>query len=205
MTRAIVVLALACMSVGCSVLAPQPDRSQTFVLTSAPEEGGGRGRGGAALSVGIGPVVLPSYLTRSEIVRRSGENRLIYDQNQLWGEPLEQGFRRVLGEDLGGTLGTVHVFQYPWSTGLRVEYQIPIQILRFDADESGLVTLNARWGIRRPGESDVLSSQESRIVEAPRDGSTGSVVTAMSAAVGRLSDEIATAIRHVGPAGRRPR
>jgi len=199
MTRTILVLALACLAVGCSVLAPQPDRSQTFVLTSAAEEGGGQGRGGAVLSVGIGPVLLPSYLTRSEIVRRSGENRLVYDQNKLWGEPLEQGFRRVLGEDLGQTLGTVHVFQYPWSTGLRVEYQIPIQILRFDVDESGLVTLNTRWGIRRPGEPDVLSSQESRIVEAPRDGSTGSVVTAMSAAVGRLSDEIATAIRRAAP------
>ena len=205
MTRTILVLVLACVAVGCSVLAPRPDRSQTFVLTSAAEEGGGQGRGGAALSVGIGPVLLPSYLTRSEIVRRSGENRLIYDQNQLWGEPVEQGFRRVLGEDLGQTLGTVHVFQYPWSTGLRVEYQIPIQILRFDADESGLVTLHVRWGIRRPGENDVLSSQESKIVEAPRDASTGSVVTAMSAAVGRLSDEIATAIRRVAPAGRRPR
>jgi len=205
MTRTILVLALACLSVGCSVLAPQPDRSQTFVLTSTAGEGRGRAGGGAALSVGVGPVVLPSYLTRSEIVRRSGENRLVYDQNRLWGEPLEQGFRRVLGEDLGQTLGTVHVFQYPWSTGLRVEYQIPIQILRFDADESGLVTLNVRWGIRRPGENDVLSSQESRIVEAPRDGSTGSEVTAMSAAVGRLSDEIATAIRRVAPAGRRPR
>jgi uncharacterized protein len=205
MTRTISVVALACLSVGCSILAPQPDRSRTFVLTSAPEEGGGRGGGGAALSVGIGPVVVPNYLTRSEIVRRSGENRLVYDQDQLWGEPLEQGFRRVLGEDLGQTLGTVHVFQFPWSTGLRVDYQIPIQILRFEADESGLVMLNVRWGIRRPGENDVLSGQESRIVEAPRDASTGSVVAAMSAAVGRMGDEIATAIRRVAPAGRRPR
>jgi uncharacterized protein len=202
MTRTISVLALACLSVGCSMLTPQPDRSQTFVLTSAAGDGGG---GDRALSVGIGPVVLPSYLTRSEILRRGGENRIVYSQNQLWGEPLEQGFRRVLGEDLGQTLRTVHVFQYPWSTGLRVDYQIPIQILRFEADESGLVTLNARWGIRRPGDNDVLISQESRIVEALRDASTGAVVTAMSAAVGRLSDEIATAIRRVGPAGRRPR
>jgi len=205
MTRTILVLALACLAVGCSVLAPQPDRSQTFVLTSTAEEGGGQGRGGAVLSVGIGPVLLPSYLTRSEIVRRSGENRLVYDQNQLWGEPLEQGFRRVLGEDLGQTLRTVQIFQYPWSTGIRVEYQIPIQILRFEAEEGGLVSLDARWGIRRPGENALLISQESRIVEAPRDASTGSVVTAMSGAVRRLSDEIATAIRRVTSTGRRPR
>ena len=118
---------------------------------------------------------------------------------------MEQGFRRVLGEELGETLRTVQIFQYPWSTGIRVEYQIPIQIVRFEADEGGLVTLNARWGIRRPGENDLLLSQESKIVEAPRDASTGSVVTAMSAAVGRLSDEIATAIRRVTSTGRRPR
>jgi len=205
MTRTVAVLALACLSVGCSILAPLPNRSQTFVLTSAAGEGGGGSGGGGALSVGIGPVVLPSYLTRSEIVRRGGENRLVYNQNQLWGEPLEQGFRRVLGEDLGETLRTVQIFQYPWSTGIRVEYQIPIQILRFEAEEGGLVSLDARWGIRRPGENALLISQESRIVEAPRDASTGSVVTAMSGAVRRLSDEIATAIRRVTSTGRRPR
>jgi len=202
MTRTIRVLALACLSVGCSMLAPQPDRSQTFVLTSVAGEGR---RGSDALSLGIGPVVLPSYLTRSEIVRRGGENRLVYDQNQLWGEPLEQGVRRVLSEDLGQTLGTVQIFQYPWSTGMQVEYQIPILILRFEADERGLVSLDARWAIRRPGDKDVLLSQESNIVEAPRDASTGSVVTAMSQAVGRLSDEIATALRRVASARRKAR
>src|SRR5262249_56487615 len=160
---------------------------------------GGRGRD--ALSLGIGPVVLPSYLSGSQIVQRGGENRLVSTQTQLWGGPLEQGFRRVLAEDLGTTLGTVEIFQYPWSTGMRVEYQIPIQILRFEADERGLVALDARWAIRRPGEKDVLLSRESRIVEAPRDGSTASVVAAMSQAVGRLSDEIAAAIRRTPSTG----
>ena len=55
MTRTILVLVLACVAVGCSVLAPRPDRSQTFVLTSAADEGGSGGGGGGALSVGIGP------------------------------------------------------------------------------------------------------------------------------------------------------
>jgi hypothetical protein len=82
--RAISALALACLPVGCSLLAPQPDRSEVFVLTAVTER---TERAGGALTVGIGHVVLPSYLDRAEIVRRSEENRLVFHDR---GEPLER-------------------------------------------------------------------------------------------------------------------
>ena len=188
------ILGLLSLCVGCSILSPQPDRSKFFVLTAVTRESA---PASSSLTLGIGPVLLPSYLNRSQIARRSGENQLVFSPDRLWAEPVEQGFRRVLTEDLGQTLGTIAIVQYPWSTGLRVEYQIPMAIGRFEADEHGTVSLAARWAIRHPGQKDVIVSRESRIVETARDASTASVVAAMSEAVGRLSDEIAAALQQV--------
>jgi uncharacterized protein len=199
--RAISALALACLPIGCSLLAPQPDRSEVFVLTAVTER---TERAGGALTVGIGPVVLPSYLDRAEIVRRSEENRLVFSDDRIWGEPLERGLRRVLAMDLRQILGSADILEYPWPTGTRVGYQIPIEILRFEADERGTVSLDARWKIRSR-EKGALVSKESSFTETPRDASTASVVAAMSEAVGRLSEEIAAAIRRVAPPGRRAR
>ena len=187
-------LCLAVVGVGCSVLSPQPDRSKFFVLTSVTREAA---RTNDGLSLGIGPVAMPRYLDRPQIARRRDENELVFSPDRLWGEPLEQGVRRVLTSDLGKILGTVDILQYPWSTGMRVEYQIPIAIGRFEADEHGTVTLAARWAIRRPGRADVLLSREARIQRTARDASTASVVAAMSEAIGALSDEIAAEVERL--------
>ena len=188
------ILCVVGVCVGCSLLSPQPDHSQFFVLTPVAREGG---HASDSLMLGIGPVEIPSYLARPQIARRRDTNQVVFSPNRFWGEPLEVGFRRVLTEDLTQSLGTVQILQYPWSTGLRVEYQIPIAIGRFEADEHGTVSLEARWAIRRPGQKDVLLSRASQISETARDDSTASVVAAMSEAVGRLGDEIATAVRRV--------
>jgi uncharacterized lipoprotein YmbA len=185
---------LVASCLGCSILFPQADRSKFFVLTSTGEEAG---RAADSLMLGIGPVVLPSYLGRPQIARRRDGNELVFSSERLWGEPLEQGFRRVLTDDLGRALGTVQIVQYPWSTGLRVQYQIPMAIGRFEADEQGVVSLAVRWAIRRPGQTDVLLSRESRVEKTARDTSTAAVVVAMSEAVGALSDEIADALRRL--------
>ena len=191
---AALLLGLVASCVGCSILSPQPDRSKFFVLTPVTRESG---RAHDGLTLGIGPVLLPSYLERPQVARRSGANQLAVSADRLWAEPLELGFRRVLAQDLTQVLGAVEIFQYPWATGIRVEYQIPIAIERFEADEHGAVSLTARWGIRRPGHKDVLLSRESQITERAHDKSTAAVVAAMSEAVGALSDEIAAGLRRV--------
>jgi uncharacterized protein len=199
MKRTVSLLGLVVLCVGCSLFSPQPDRSKFFVLTSVPREAR---RTNDGMMLGIGPVQVPSYLGRPEIARRQDANQLVFSPNRLWGEPLELGFRRVLTEDLSKMLGTVQILQYPWSTGIRVEYQIPIVIGRFEADEHGTVSLEARWAIRCPGQTDLLLARESRIERTSRDPSTAAVVAAMSEAVGALSDDIAAGLEQVTAAPR---
>jgi uncharacterized lipoprotein YmbA len=177
---------------GCSILAPQSDPSRYYVLTPvAAVDAGGQAR---PLALGVGPVVLPEYLNRPEIVRRDGASKLVVSQTRLWGEPLEGNVPRVISEDLRRLLGAVEIVQYPWFATVTIDYEIRIDVQRFEADEHGTVSLDARWAIRRPGEKRFVRDAASRIAEPARDESTESVVAAMSEALGKLSREIAAGL-----------
>ena len=184
---------VAWLASGCSILAPQPDPSQYFVLTPVVEMA--KPVGGPRLTLGVGPVVLPAYLARLPIVRRTGENQLALSATGVWAEPLDRNVQRVVAENLARLLGNVEIIYYPSFTTIRVDRQVSIAILRFDADEHDTISLDARWMIRNPAENAGTDTRESHIVRQAADGSTSAMVAAMSEAVGALSQEIAEKLR----------
>lgn len=194
------VIGLAFSAAGCTLLRPQPDPSRFFVLTPVEQPGEAAAR---KLALGLGPMRFPDYLARPQLVRRSGQNQLRISQVEMWAEPLERNFKRVLSQDLGVLLGTKEILQHPWFTTVSLDYEIPIEVLRFEPDDDGTIRLDARWAIREPRSDRLLHTAESRIAEAPTDSSTEAIVAAMSAAVGKLSEEIAREIRRVSAGGSR--
>ena len=72
--------------------------SNFYVLSALPEsETAVKGVGNeSALSIGIGPITLPIYLDRSQIVTRISRNELKMDEFHRWAEPLKENFFRVL-------------------------------------------------------------------------------------------------------------
>jgi uncharacterized protein len=192
-----VVSVVAWLASGCSVLAPQPDLSRYFVLTPVvlPAVGTGPRTGEPRPTLGVGPVVLPAYLDRLEIVRRSGENQLVLSSTGVWGEPLDRNVQGVVSANLARLLSGVEIVPYPSFTATGIDRQVSIAILRFDADEHDKVSLDARWTIQRQADNVRMDTRESHIVQQAADGSTASMVAAMSQAVGALSQEIAGNLR----------
>jgi len=193
-----VVSVSAWLASGCSVLAPQQDVSRYFVLTPVVETsavGAAPAADGTRLTLGVGPVIVPAYLDRLEIVRRSGQNQLILSSTGVWGEPLDRNVQGVVSANLVRLLGDVEVVPYPSFTATGIDRQISIAILRLDADEHDTVSLDARWTIQRLAGKAPAEVRESHIVQQAADGSTASMVAAMSQAVGALSQEIAGRLR----------
>lgn len=182
---------------GCSVTKP----SRYYLLT--PVEA----RGAGALSIpapalGIGPVAFPAYLDRPEIVVRSSGNELNYAGSHRWAEPLKTAFSHTLSENLSIMLPTDRTVIHPWSRSTVLDYQVIVNVTRFDADAGGTVMLTAGWELIRSSDSTVMKRNKATYTEAA--GSTGypAVVAAQSRAVERLGLDIAAAIRDAGlPAG----
>jgi len=160
------ILAMPLIAVACTVLPPQKDITQFFTLTPAPESASSGSSPLAShreLSIGLGPIDFPGYLKRREIVTRISGDQLHLSQSKFWAESLDSNFQRVLGQDLGRQLGTQRIVLFPWYGRSRIDYQVEVQVQRFDTDDTNRSQLNARWIIKDGRTGRELLANESDI------------------------------------------
>ena len=142
--------------------------------------------------VGVGPVSLPAYLDRPQIVMRTAPDQIQLLEFAQWGEPLRPGVTRVLTVNLGRLMPESRVVAFPWSTGEEIRYQIVVDIGQLDGPAGGSVTVDAGWRVLDRSGNE-LTARSSRVSEPVRDDAT--TATAMSRALGVLSDDIARQLR----------
>jgi uncharacterized lipoprotein YmbA len=151
------------------------------------------------LTIGVGSVTLPEYLNRPQVVTRDGSNRVMLADFDSWIEPLQGLFARTLVENLSLLLGTDDVLLLPQRRPVRADYQVEVDVTRFDVDRSGHAVLDARWWVLGEGGEKVLRNGRSTIVEPATAGDQADGAQALSRAIGRMSRDIAGAIAdHAG-------
>ena len=144
-------------------------------------------------SLGIGPVSLPDYLDRLQIVTRGASGEIAVSDTERWAEPLHEGLARVLDENLAALLGTQRIVRFPWPASLAPDAQVAVEVLRFDAGPGASLRLEARWSVRARGGETVVEPSLTRI-EVPSGNSADQRVRAHSEAASRLAREIASAL-----------
>jgi uncharacterized protein len=146
------------------------------------------------LRVGVGPVALPPYLDRPQLVTRSGDNRVVLADIDSWVEPLQEMFARVLADNLIVLLGTDDVLLLPQRREFALDRQIEVDVTRFDVDTAGNAVLDARWWVYGRNGDKLLRSGRSTITEPAEVGDYTAAAAALSRALGAMSQEIAQAI-----------
>jgi uncharacterized lipoprotein YmbA len=196
MTRA-AVLVLALVVSGCSILDPVPDRSRFFTLTTLPdaEPAEPRALHRGSRIYGVGPVTMPAYLDRREIATRVSPTELDYSQLDLWAEPLGTNVAAVLQQNLRALLRPDRIVAYPYAATLGPDYRVEIHVLRFEHDANGKAHLAAVWNVHDPRAGRVVLSEQSIYDEQAAGTDPSAATAALSTALGRLSTEIATALR----------
>jgi uncharacterized protein len=146
------------------------------------------------IAVGVGPVTLPAYLDRPQLVTRAGSNRMVLADLDSWAEPLDGLFARVLADNLALLLGTDDVLLLPQRRPTPLDYQVEVDVARFDVDADGNANLDARWWVYGRGGERLLQSGRATITEAAAPGDYAAAAAALSRALGAMSMEIAEAI-----------
>ncbi|MCG6881789.1 MAG: PqiC family protein [Deltaproteobacteria bacterium] len=100
------------------------------------------------ISLLVGPVTLPAYLDRNQMVTIAGNNEVALDEFNRWAESLRESFYRVLLEDLSFLLKTPKVYRYDQSGENDSDYQVSIDVTRFDCTPEGDAVLTAFWTVR---------------------------------------------------------
>lgn len=147
-----------------------------------------------AVALGLGPIRLPDYLDRPQIVNRLSPHQVRFAELHRWAEPLAGNFAGILAENLSILLATDRIALYPWKSGTLIDCQVEIDVFRFDGGLGNSVALHARWTLRGEDREKVLFAKTSNINE-PVDGQDyEALVAAQSRALAGLSREIALAI-----------
>ena len=191
----LVLVVLVCA--GCIRLGPSPSPKTRFYLLESVVQNRQEpppSSGQADFTVGVGPVDLPAYLLRPQIVTRLDAHRIRVDDFHRWAEPLNEAVVKILSEDLARSCGAFPVVTFPWSRALDVDIQVSIQVLRFDAGTDGTVHLQARWRLVDPNGPDRILERRSSVIHRTGAGYE-QTARAMSAALGDLACEIGKAIR----------
>ena len=180
----VLVVALA----GCGLLtAPKIMQTQFFVLNPVAPATGAK----SDVSIGLGPVTIPSYLNRPEMARRVDQYQLAFDPATRWAEPLQDNFQRALAANLVQLIGPQRILLFPWVRTAPLDVFVTVAASRFEQQPDGSLLLEARWVVRN--RADVALAVE--ISSFTRPGGTPEAnAAALSALLGDLSQAIAAAI-----------
>lgn len=149
------------------------------------------------VAIGLGPVTFPEYLNRPHIVARSSGNQLQMAEFARWAEPLVENFSRVFAENLSVLLSTDRIVPYPRKKSMPTDYQVTVDVIRFDGTPGEKASLVVRWTVLGDDGEKVLQKKKSSLSE-PTDGQGyEALVSAESRLVTALSREIAAAINAV--------
>ncbi len=147
------------------------------------------------VTIGIGPVELPAYLDRQQVVTRVSANELHLAGFDEWAEPLGDNFTRVLMENLSVLLSKDLFTIFPFRGSQSINYQVEMEVIRFDGRLGGDASLMTRWSIFGEDDKKLLLTKKSSFKEATRGPGYEALVAAQSKTVEALSREIAGAIK----------
>jgi uncharacterized lipoprotein YmbA len=145
-------------------------------------------------SVAVSRVKLPQYLDRPHIVTRTSRNTLELAEFNHWLGSLEENVTAVLAENLSLLIPTNRVTTLPKRVATAIDYKVLVDVIHFERNADGLVTLNVRWHILEGNGTSVTDSDSSRFVETVGAESYEEIVAAMNRALDELSREIASEI-----------
>jgi len=106
--------------------------------------------GARALTIGVGPVALPPYLDRPQIVTRASQAQLHLAEFDQWAASLQDTVARVLAENLSLLMPTARVVLQPWPQTTEMDQQVLLDVTQFDRTMEGEAVLVARWSLLAP-------------------------------------------------------
>jgi uncharacterized lipoprotein YmbA len=163
---------------------------------SIEEQGAATGEG---IVLAIGPVRARDYLNRPQIVTRTSTNEIKIHDFHYWGEPLSTNFTAVLAQNLSVFLSTDRIIIFPYRSKqeLPLEYQVAVDVIRFDGEPGVEAKLLAQYYILefKENEKKQIVTRQASFSKPLADKSFETLVAAMSELVADLSREIAEEIK----------
>ena len=167
-----------------------------FMLSPIDMESGERSTTKDEISILVGPITVPVYLNRDQIVVRQPGVEVSVNDFDHWAEPLSDNLKRVLVANLSTLLSSSQVYNREHRNLPDTKYQLTIDISRFDNSAEGAGVLLAFWTLSdRKGK--VLKREKSLITAQSSTAEIESYVEALNELVSEFSRQLAGEIKGI--------
>lgn len=142
-------------------------------------------------SLGVGPIKIPGFLERPQIVTRQEQNILKINEFHRWGDSLEAQITNGLVENLSILLNTPKVITYPWARPFSPYYQLYIDFRRFDGNPEESVIVDAIWRVVDTKNDKELLTKSTLLIVPTHGKGYKPYVIALNTALEKFSQEMA--------------
>ncbi len=149
------------------------------------------------LSIGIGPVSVPTLLDRKKIVTRLANNGVQIAEFQQWATPLQDNLTETLAHNLTLLQPSFIIRTYPWSVHGHADLQVIIDFVRFDTTRGKSTNLEANWSIKNEKNQMILQNGRTLLDNTLTDSSYPGTVHGLSTILAKFSQELSLAIANV--------
>jgi uncharacterized lipoprotein YmbA len=155
---------------------------------------------GTDATLAIGPVEIPAYVDRQQIVTRNGTNELLVAEFDRWGGSLDSEISGALVATLRERLAPQKVAVAPWRSailsGTSASYRTAVSVSRFDGIPGQSVVLQGRWELiaESGGKQESLGVREATVTEKVDGAGYDALVAAMQKAIVRFGQEMADTV-----------
>lgn len=141
-------------------------------------------------AVAIGPVILPAYVDRAELVFQNGPNLFEIPAKVRWAGALQENFAQVLASDVGQRLGSGNVAANPAPGDTRFRYRVSVMVRQFHAMSGQGAILDVAWRVEDASTRQVLRNGNGSFNSAIHGDGYAPVIAAESDLVEQLAAAI---------------
>ena len=145
----------------------------------------------ADVLIGVGPVKIPGYLDRPQMVTKDKEGVLKFDEFDRWGESLDRGLARLVREDLTGKLPGTKLVLYPWGSEVAVNYQVTLEVVKLDSEIDRDMSFVVQWTVIDVQNSKTVIIKSSVFHQPIIPQNYSGLAKTLSASCASLSHQIA--------------
>lgn len=178
-----------------SACGSSPKTSFYMLGADSHSTGGYESAAKGAAAVGVWRVNLPDFLDRNELVVRDNQFEIKVADFSIWIGNLEDNMTQLVVDELALQLQSNKIIKSPWRAYRKNDYQVQINIDRFDGMLGGEVVLKGAWSLLDANGDKELSRELFIYKVTAADKSYKQMVAALSQLTVELAGDISKAIK----------
>jgi len=145
----------------------------------------------SSVIIGIGPVKVPEYQNRPQIVTQDTNNLITFAQFDRWGETLDLALPRLISANLSVILPGATLATSPWNLDIPVKYQVIMDVVRLESRLDKDLSFSVQWSIIDLENKKMVLTKKSEFSKPIEPHNYSGLAKTLSMECASLSGEIA--------------